>query len=127
MNWLSCEVPKNSRMLATTGRMLISVWGVIASTSCVVRLADDALHPGQAGTHLVLDELADAAKATVAEVVDVVDLDSQVDVVRPSRRPFIVGSPACRTTRSLIVATMSSMDSVEAASGSSSPSFLFSL
>ncbi len=36
MNWDSCEVPKNSLMLATTGRMLISVCGVIASTSWVV-------------------------------------------------------------------------------------------
>ena len=38
-------------------------------------LADDALHPGQAGADLVLDELADGAQAPVAEVVDVVDLD----------------------------------------------------
>ena len=36
MNWESWEVPKNSLMAATTGRMLISVWGVIASTSWVV-------------------------------------------------------------------------------------------
>ncbi len=36
MNCDSCDVPKNSLMLATTGRMLISVCGVIASTSCVV-------------------------------------------------------------------------------------------
>ena len=39
-------------------------------------LAHDALHPGQAGTDLVLDELADGAQTTVAEVVDVVDLDA---------------------------------------------------
>ena len=36
MNWLSWEVPKNSFSAATTGRMLISDCGVIASTSCVV-------------------------------------------------------------------------------------------
>ncbi len=36
MNCDSCEVPKNSRMDATTGRMLIRVCGVIASTSWVV-------------------------------------------------------------------------------------------
>ena len=36
MNWESWLVPKNSLMAATTGRMLMSVWGVIASTSCVV-------------------------------------------------------------------------------------------
>ena len=42
-------------------------------------LADDALHPRQAGADLVLDELADIAQATVAEVVDVVGLDADVD------------------------------------------------
>ena len=36
MNWESWLVPKNSLIAATTGRMLISVCGVIASTSCVV-------------------------------------------------------------------------------------------
>ena len=36
MNWLSWEVPKNSFSAATTGRMLIRDWGVIASTSWVV-------------------------------------------------------------------------------------------
>ena len=36
MNWLSWLEPKNSLMAATTGRMLMSVWGVIASTSWVV-------------------------------------------------------------------------------------------
>ena len=36
MNCESCEVPKNSLIAATTGRMLIRVCGVIASTSCVV-------------------------------------------------------------------------------------------
>ena len=39
-------------------------------------LADDALHPGQTRADLVLDELADGAKTTVAEVVDVVGLDA---------------------------------------------------
>ena len=36
MNCESCEVPKNSLIEATTGRMLIRVCGVIASTSWVV-------------------------------------------------------------------------------------------
>ncbi len=36
MNWLSCDVPKNSFSAATTGRMLIRVCGVMASTSWVV-------------------------------------------------------------------------------------------
>ncbi|SHV72512.1 Uncharacterised protein [Mycobacteroides abscessus subsp. abscessus] len=36
MNCDSWLVPKNSLIAATTGRMLIRVCGVIASTSCVV-------------------------------------------------------------------------------------------
>ena len=36
MNCDSWLVPKNSLIAATTGRMLINVWGVIASTSWVV-------------------------------------------------------------------------------------------
>ncbi len=39
-------------------------------------LPDDALHPGQAQADLVLDQLADRAQATVAQVVDVVDLEA---------------------------------------------------
>ena len=41
-------------------------------------LTDDALHAGQAGADLVLDQLADVAQAAVAEVVDVVDLDGEL-------------------------------------------------
>ena len=33
MNWLSCELPKNSRIAATTGRILISETGVSPSGS----------------------------------------------------------------------------------------------
>ena len=36
MNWESWLVPKNSLMAATTGRTLMSDWGVMASTSWVV-------------------------------------------------------------------------------------------
>ena len=42
-------------------------------------LAHDALHAGQARADLVLDELAHRADAAVAEVVDVVIRDAQVD------------------------------------------------
>ena len=41
-------------------------------------LTHDALHPGQAGADLVLDELADGADAAVAEVIDVVELDADL-------------------------------------------------
>ena len=74
MNCDSCEVPKNSLMAATTGRMLIRVWGVMASTSWVVmRSRTDPLHAGQADPDLVLDQLADRADAPVGEVVLVVE------------------------------------------------------
>ena len=33
MNWLRGEEPKNSLMEATTGRMLMRAWGVMASLS----------------------------------------------------------------------------------------------
>ncbi len=48
-------------------------------------LADDALHAGQAGADLVLDELADVAQTAVAEVVDVVDLDAHVHGLAATR------------------------------------------
>jgi hypothetical protein len=56
-------------------------------------LAHDALHPGQAGADLVLDELADAAQTAVAEVVDVVGLDAHVDRRAVGARRRSVSSP----------------------------------
>ncbi|PHJ89466.1 hypothetical protein VF08_37745, partial [Nostoc linckia z8] len=44
-------------------------------------LADDALHAGESRADLVLDELAHRADATVAEVVDVVDVETDLDVL----------------------------------------------
>ena len=78
MNWLSWEVPKNSLMRRHDGadvdqRLRRDRLDVLGGHP----LADDALHPGQAGADLVLDQLADRAQAAVAEVVDVVDLDAQ--------------------------------------------------
>ena len=74
MNCESWLVPKNSLMAATTGRMLISVWGVIASTSWVVmRSRTTRSMRDEADAHLVLDQLADRADAAVGEVVLVVE------------------------------------------------------
>ena len=42
-------------------------------------LAHGALHAGEAGADLTLDELADGADTTVGEVVDVVDLNADLD------------------------------------------------
>ena len=80
---LSCEEPKNSLIAATTGRMLISVCGVIASTSWVVmRSRTTRSIRDEADTQLVLDQLADGAHPAVAEVVDVVGEVAGVAVVQ---------------------------------------------
>ena len=96
MNCDSCDVPKNSLIAATTGRTLIRVCGVIASMSCVVmRSRTTRSMRRQTGADLVLDELADGADATVAEVVDVVDVETDLgglaaaDAVRTSSSPRV--------------------------------------
>ena len=79
----SCEEPKNSLIAATTGRMLMSVCGVIASTSWVVmRSRTTRSMRLRADAQLVLDELADRAHPAVAEVVDVVGEVAGVAVVQ---------------------------------------------
>ncbi|GMA88013.1 hypothetical protein GCM10025868_32630 [Angustibacter aerolatus] len=67
-------------MEATTGRMLIRVCGVMASTSCVVMRSRTtrSMRDRPVRTWFWM-RLADRAQATVAEVVDVVDLDPEVD------------------------------------------------
>ena len=49
-------------------------------------LADDPLHAREADPDLVLDQLAHGAQAPVAEVVDVVGLDRDLDAVRRAHR-----------------------------------------
>ena len=60
-------------MAAVTGRMLIRLWGV---TDVQIldghALPDDALQTGEADAELVLQQLAHAAQAAVAQMVDVV-------------------------------------------------------
>src|SRR5690606_20714243 len=48
-------------------------------------LANDTLHAAEARAHLVLDELAHGADAAVAEVVDVVDVETDVDLLAAAR------------------------------------------
>ncbi len=74
MNWDSGEEPKNSLMAAITGRMLIRACG---SDDALLRLqghalTDDALHTGKADAELVLQQLAHAADAAVAQMVDII-------------------------------------------------------
>ena len=56
-------------------------------------LAHDALHAAQARADLVLDELADRADAAVAEVVDVVHVEADVDLlaVADTREGLLLG------------------------------------
>ena len=75
MNWDSGLEPMNSLMAATTGRMLISALGSDLAGLLVLQghaLTDDALHTGEADAELVLQQLAHAADAAVAQVVDLV-------------------------------------------------------
>ena len=44
-------------------------------------LADNALHTGQTGADLVFDQFAHGADAAVAEVVDIVNINADVDVL----------------------------------------------
>ena len=59
-------------------------------------LAHHALHTAQTGTQLVLNQLADLADTTVAEVIDIVDVHAQVNVfavalAREGRRTVVQG------------------------------------
>ena len=74
MNWESGDEPKNSLIAAVTGRMLIRA--LRGDDIQILRghaLTDDALHAGEADAELVLQQLAHAAQAAVAEMVDVID------------------------------------------------------
>ena len=98
MNCDSCDEPKNSLIAATTGRMLMRVCGVIASTSWVVmRSRTTRSMRLEADAELVLDQLADRTHPAVAEVVDVVGEVAGVAVVqlhdvRDRRRGCRIGS-----------------------------------
>ena len=74
MNWLSCEVPKNSLTAATTGTDVDQRLGrdgldVLGGHA----LAHHPLHAREPDADLVLDQLAHRADAPVGEVVLVVD------------------------------------------------------
>ncbi len=59
-------------MAAVTGRILIRLWGDDVQILQGHALADTALHAAEADAELVLEQLAHAADAAVAEVVDIV-------------------------------------------------------
>ena len=114
MNWDSCEVPKNSLIAATTGRMLIRVCGVIASTSWVVIRSRTTR------------SIRDRPTRTWFWISS--------PTVRRRRLPkwsmssgSYPGSPACSRHRYSTVATMSASVSVPVVIGTSTSSFLLNL
>ena len=127
MNWDSWLVPKNSRIDATTGRMLMSVCGVIASTSWVVirSRTTRSIRDRPVRTWFWISSPTLRRRRLPKWSMSSVSTGSSTST--PSRLPGTTDSPACSATRYLIVAAMSSMDSVEAERGASTPSFLFSL
>ena len=100
MNWESWEVPKNSLMVAFTGRMLIRDCGVMASASwwSYARAPRAPYGSDQyaAGSGIDSPTLADT---TVAEVVDIVDVHAGQRLRRCACRKV----PRCRRSRFVIV------------------------
>ncbi|CAM5242254.1 hypothetical protein SFUMM280S_03711 [Streptomyces fumanus] len=124
MNCESWLVPKNSLMEATTGRMLIRVCGVIASTSWVVirSRTTRSIRARPVRTWFWISSptlrrrrLPKWSMSSVSTTI-VWPLSAVVSV-----------SPACSFTRYLIVEMMSSTVRMPASSGASAPSFLLTL
>ena len=114
MNWDSCEVPKNSLIDATTGRMLIRVCGVIASTSWVVIRSRTTRSMRERPTRIWFW----ISSPTVRR--------RRLPKWSMSSVPWS-GSPAWRRTTYSMVATMSSSVSVPLLIGTASSSFLLNL
>ena len=123
MNWESWLVPKNSLMDATTGRMLIRVCGVIASTSWVVirSLTTRSIRARPSLTWFWISSPTVRSRRLPKWSMSSV---SSGMIVSPA---IISSSPACSRTRYSMVATMSCSLSVPCLIGSSRPSFLLTL
>ena len=108
MNCESCEVPKNSLIVALTGRMLISDCGVIASASCVVMRSRTTrsmrLRPVRSWFWISSPtwRMRRLPKWSMSST------STRSSTSSPSRLPGNVAAPACSETRYLIVAMMSS-------------------
>ena len=124
MNCDSCEVPKNSLIDATTGRMLIKVCGVIASTSCVVMRSRTTRSIRARPVRTWFWMSSPTVRSRRLPKWSMSSVSSRVSA--PLLEVYSV-SPACSFTMYLIVATMSSIVSTPWPSGWSRPSFLFTL
>ncbi|MNW60652.1 hypothetical protein D3C74_386550 [compost metagenome] len=127
MNCDSCEVPKNSLIDATTGRMLIRVCGVIASTSWVVMRSRTTRSMRERPVRTWFWMSSPTARIRRLPKWSMSSVSTRISTGSPARVPGSVVTSAWRAARYLIVATMSVTDSVESARGASTPSFLFAL
>ncbi len=127
MNCESCDVPKNSRMDATTGRMLMSVCGVIASTSCVVMRSRTTRSIRDRPVRTWFWMSSPTARMRRLPKWSMSSVSTRTSTASPLRVPGMLAWSACSAARYLIVATTSETDSVESLSGASMPSFLFAL
>ena len=121
MNCDSWEVPKNSLIAAVTGRMLISVSGVIASTSCVVMRSRT--------TRSMRDRPVRTwfwISSPTARMRRLPKWSMSSVSTRTARSSTLVYSetPSCSATMYLMVATMSCRRRVDSERLPSRPSFL---
>ncbi len=123
MNCESWLVPKNSLMEATTGRMLIRVCGVIASTSWVVirSLTTRSIRARPSRTWFWMSSPTVRSRRLPKWSM------SSVSTGIMASPAFISSSPACSRTRYSMVETMSSSVSVPCRIGWDRPSFLLIL
>ena len=123
MNWESWLVPKNSLIEATTGRMLIRVCGVIASTSWVVirSLTTRSIRARPSRTWFWISSPTVRSRRLPKWSM------SSVSSGRTWSPEIISSSPACSRTRYSMVATMSSSLSVPCRIGRSRPSLRLTL
>ena len=127
MNWDSCDVPKNSLIAATTGRMLIRVCGVIASTSWVVIRSRTTRSMRERPTRIWFWISSPTVRRRRLPKWSMSSVSTGI-VVAVSPSPTVIEvSPACSRTRYSMVVAMSSSVSVPMDASMERPSFLLAL
>ena len=124
MNWDSWLVPKNSLIEATTGRMLIRVCGVIASTSWVVIRSRTTRSMRARPSRTWFWISSPTVRSRRLPKWSMSSVSSGSTTCSPE---VISSSPACSRTRYSMVLTMSCSDSVPCRIGRSRPSFRLTL
>ncbi len=133
MNCDSWEVPKNSLIAATTGRMLMRLCGVIASTSEVVIRSRTTRSIRDRPVRTWFWMSSPTLRRRRLPKWSMSSTSTRSSTGSPALCPAMVrwSSPTdalwCSVTRYFSVATMSARDRVESASGLSTPSLRLSL